>query len=92
MKNLVVAAALILSAQISHALEIGDNAPCVVVNQIAPTNTEAEHCIRDPNIKGQVIVQEFFSVTCFGLLRKFWTCQPSRFGAWSKGYFPLDFS
>lgn len=48
----------------AHALEVGDAAPCVVLNQIAPDAMEKEHCIRDKNEGTQFTVIEFFSATC----------------------------
>ena len=45
-------------------LKVGDQAPCVVLNNIAANGMESEHCIRDPKVAGQAKVLEFFSATC----------------------------
>ena len=64
MKSLVLAAAITLSGLVSHALEVNDQAPCVVLNQIKTDNSEAEHCIRDRTAQQKFTMVEFFSITC----------------------------
>jgi thiol-disulfide isomerase/thioredoxin len=71
MKNLILIALTVISAQVAHALEVGDQAPCVELTQIAADGTENEHCIRDRKFKGQPVVQEFFSVTCSDCFESF---------------------
>jgi len=48
----------------ANALEVGEQAPCVVLNNIAPNGSESEHCIRQTNVKGQAKILEFFLSTC----------------------------
>lgn len=47
-----------------YALEVGEVAPCVVLNQVQNSGSEREHCIREPNVEGQKKVLEFFQTTC----------------------------
>lgn len=65
MRSLFFALALstfsILSAQ---AVEVGETAPCVELNNIAPNGSESFHCIRDTKAEGQYKILEFFSATC----------------------------
>lgn len=51
------------------ALEVGDAAPCVVLDHIQTDGSRAEHCIRDPREAGQPVLLEFFSTTCGDCLR-----------------------
>ncbi len=56
---------LLLAGSIqAAALEVGDAAPCVVVNHIQADGTEAEHCIRDRLENQNYTILEFFSITC----------------------------
>ncbi len=64
MKHILIIIATLMTAHLAHALEVGEQAPCVELNQIAADGSEAEHCIRDRKVKGQPVVQEYFSVTC----------------------------
>lgn len=45
------------------ALEVGQTAPCVVLDHVRGQE-ESSHCIRDPEIEGQPVFIEFFSITC----------------------------
>lgn len=53
-----------LAGQSAHALDVGQNGPCVVLNHIQPSGADSEHCIRDPNVEGQFKIVEFFSAVC----------------------------
>jgi len=68
MKNLILFSALLLpfaSAPEALAINVGDSAPCVVLNHIAPNGgPDSEHCIRESEVEGQYKVLEFFSATC----------------------------
>lgn len=55
--------------QEARALEVGDAAPCVILDHIQTDGTSAEHCIRDPRVAGQPVLLEFFSTTCSDCLR-----------------------
>lgn len=48
----------------ANALEVGETAPCVVLNHIAADNTESEHCIRERGEHQKFTLVEFFSITC----------------------------
>ncbi len=63
--NLLTALTLsVFAAPASFALEVGDAAPCVVLNHLGtPEGQESEHCIRDA-AEGQKKVLEFFSAVC----------------------------
>jgi thiol-disulfide isomerase/thioredoxin len=56
--------ALTLISFTAGAVEVGETAPCVVLNQISANGIEAEHCIRDPKVTGEKVVLEFFLTTC----------------------------
>jgi thiol-disulfide isomerase/thioredoxin len=45
-------------------LGVGDHAPCVVLKDIQPDNTEIEQCIRTKPENAKYLLLEFFSVTC----------------------------
>ncbi len=68
MKYLFLLSALLLSFAAvpkAQALEVGEAAPCVVLNHISPNGAaDSEHCIRDPEVDGQYKILEFFSATC----------------------------
>ena len=64
MKSLSLIFAFLLSFS-SFALEVGDSAPCVVLNHINADRSEGEHCIRDVVKEDHnYTVLEFFSATC----------------------------
>ena len=63
MKKLILLSLIALGMN-AAALEVGDQAPCVVVNQIQTNNTESEHCIRDHLDSQKATLMEFFSITC----------------------------
>ncbi len=63
LKRFTVVAALTIAANFGIAAEVGDTAQCVVLDQVKNGQT-TEHCIRDPDVAGQAIVIEFFSITC----------------------------
>ncbi len=72
MKNLLLsafAAAAIFGSANAFALGVGDDAPCVVLNQIATDGSESEFCIREPKAPGQLVLLEFFSATCSDCIR-----------------------
>ena len=54
----------LLKAQTALAIGVGDNAPCVILDNVAPNGTESTHCIRTTNAPGQYKILEFFSATC----------------------------
>ena len=56
-------AAAILPATAS-ALEVGDTAPCVVLENIEPSGDSTEACIRDHQDGQEFTIVEFFSVFC----------------------------
>jgi len=68
MKSFLLAALVGLpisfAAHSAFALGVGEKAPCVELNNIAPDGTESDHCIRQPNVAGQFKILEFFSATC----------------------------
>jgi peroxiredoxin len=55
---------LFFGAAQAKAVEVGDQAPCVVLQNVAPDGSQSEHCIRDTNAVGQAKILEFFSATC----------------------------
>lgn len=59
----VVAAFVILTGSYTFALEIGDAAPCVVLDH-TQQGVDSTHCIRDPQVEGRPVFVEFFSITC----------------------------
>lgn len=63
----VLSLSLLLSAfaftQEAKAIQVGEEAPCYVLNHISPNGADSEHCIRDAG-KGQAKILEFFSTTC----------------------------
>jgi thiol-disulfide isomerase/thioredoxin len=65
-KILLVKLSLILLPIVAGALEVGDHAPCVVLNHIAADGMESEHCIREPEegTRTKLKVLEFFSAVC----------------------------
>lgn len=46
------------------ALEVGDTGPCVVLEDIQPSGTSKNQCIRTPKKKGDFVILEFFHPTC----------------------------
>lgn len=48
----------------AFSLEVGDTAPCVVLEQISVNGQGLEQCIREPRIPRQIKYLEFFSVNC----------------------------
>lgn len=64
LSTLAILGALALPSAPVFALEPGEQAPCVVLNHLAPDGTESEHCIREPKAEGQYKILEFFSATC----------------------------
>ncbi len=61
--HLTATAFLIFSSGIAHALNIGDVAPCVVLDH-TQQGVDSTHCIRDPQVEGRPVFIEFFSITC----------------------------
>lgn len=61
-KKIVFLAALALTATVS-ALEVGQNAPCVVLDH-TQNGKDSTHCIREPQVENKPVVIEFFSITC----------------------------
>lgn len=66
LRTYALAAALALTTSISSfALEVGDSAPCVVLEQQSASGQELEGCIRDVLNENQThTLIEFFSITC----------------------------
>lgn len=64
MKYLLTMTLILTGLASAHAVEVGEQAPCVVLNHVAGDGSETEHCIRDPNQEGQFKLLEFFSVLC----------------------------
>lgn len=62
--KMAIISMLLLVAHAGYALEVGEQAPCVVLQQIAADGSESEHCIRDPKTPGQKVVLEFFQSNC----------------------------
>lgn len=48
----------------ASALEVGETAPCVVLEHINADGSETSQCIREANEEGQLKVLEFFSAFC----------------------------
>lgn len=46
------------------ALEVGEQAPCVVLEQKLPDGMMVERCIRDHEATQTYTIIEFFSITC----------------------------
>ena len=46
------------------ALEVGDFAPCVVLEDIQPNGKSIDQCIRTPKKKGEFVILEFFTPKC----------------------------
>ncbi|MCO5142845.1 MAG: TlpA family protein disulfide reductase [Oligoflexia bacterium] len=66
MKNVFLAIAIGIGAFASNsfALEVGEQAPCVVLEHLGtPSGQDSTHCIRDAR-EGQKVILEFFSATC----------------------------
>ena len=57
-------ATFFLGAAPSFALEVGDAAPCVELQDIQPDNAVISHCIRTKNDNNSFVLLEFFSTTC----------------------------
>lgn len=62
-KNSILGLALTLASLSTHALEVGEGAPCVVLDHVQK-GAESTHCIREPQITEKPVVIEFFSITC----------------------------
>ena len=62
-KYLVLAASLTFSAN-AFGLEVGEQAPCVVLDIIKPDNSQTLSCIRDSREDQKYTIIEFFSTTC----------------------------
>lgn len=68
MKKLMLVCSFLMSLG-AFAVQVGEQAPCVVLNNISATGAEADYCIREPNVEGQVKLLEFFSATCSACIR-----------------------
>ncbi len=53
-----------LAASPAKALEVGQFAPCVVLEDIQADGSSKEQCIRTPLHKGQFVLIEYFSPKC----------------------------
>lgn len=72
MKKLLISAALLLvSASTTFALEVGDDAPCVVLEHAQPDGTMSEHCIREPEFANKPVILDFFSISCSYCIQSF---------------------
>lgn len=63
MKLLLTALLLTLGFS-AQALELGQTAPCVVLEHLNTNGSTAEHCIRDHSKNQTHTLIEFFSITC----------------------------
>lgn len=65
MKQIILSTlAFLFIGSVSHALEVGEVAPCVVLEHVQTDDSSAEHCIRDKKTEQKFTVIEFFSITC----------------------------
>lgn len=66
MRQFMVLCLLLVAAPFAQALEVGENAPSVVLDQITPNGTEAPYSItdKDANATTDYVVLEYFSTTC----------------------------
>ena len=62
MKKLLVIA--VMAAKSVFALEVGDFAPCVVLEDIQTNGKSINQCIRTPNQKGQAVILDFSLPEC----------------------------
>lgn len=63
LKVLVFAVCLSVLGNVASAVEVGEMAPCVVLDH-TQNGEESSHCIRDPELQGLPVLIEFFSITC----------------------------
>lgn len=61
--SLIAASLLVMSAQ-AFALEVGQAAPCVVLDDVQADNSVINQCIRTREAGQPYVLIEFFSVTC----------------------------
>lgn len=66
MKRIVLMLALALGfvGQAAVALEVGESAPCVVLEHYQTTGESTDHCIRDHSENQTHTIVEFFSISC----------------------------
>ncbi len=60
---LTLSSGLLISAP-AHALEVGDAAPCVVLEDVQTDGSSIEQCIRTRPPGQKYVLIEFFSITC----------------------------
>lgn len=70
-KKILLAAAILLSTLSVQALEVGDDAPCVVLEHVETDGQSSDHCIRDPKIESKPVVLDFFSIYCHYCIESF---------------------
>ena len=70
-KKILLVSALVLTSVTSFALEVGDDAPCVVLEHIETNGQTSDHCIRDPKIEAKPVVLDFFSIYCHSCIESF---------------------
>lgn len=70
-KKILLAATLLLSTLSVQALEVGDDAPCVVLEHVETNGQSSEHCIREPKIESKPVVLDFFSIYCHYCIESF---------------------
>lgn len=69
-KGLMILGFILMSVS-SQALEVGDEAPCVVLEHIQTNGQSSEHCIREPEFANKPIVLDFFSIYCRDCINSF---------------------
>ena len=70
-KKILLAITILLSTFSAQALEVGDNAPCVILQHVETNGQTTEHCIRDPKIELKPVVLDFFSIYCHYCIESF---------------------
>lgn len=68
LKRLTLIAVTLLLSIGANALEVGEAAPCVVLEHYQNGNP-SNHCIRDPQVEGRPVIIEFFSIFCSDCLK-----------------------
>ncbi len=62
--KILIILTMLLSTFSAQALDVGDDAPCVVLEHVETDGKSSEHCIRDPKIELKPVVLDFFSIYC----------------------------
>jgi thiol-disulfide isomerase/thioredoxin len=61
--TLLSVATVLFTSGFAFALDVGQTAPCVVLDQ-TQNGVDSTHCIRDTQVEGRPVLIEFFSITC----------------------------